>query len=142
MVALKAGGSVSAIATIACIYRIYWLKILHSRLLVHLRRGIPYDPEVTVTDVCWSQASVWFWLEVFVCILHVPPFVGASEFSSTFMSNIVVYRLETVGCATTMLRVYLAWRCVVYHILKDLPSKQNIAGPRLRPLRCTLCQGL
>ena len=128
MEALKAGSSVLAIVTVACIYQIYWINLLQSRLLVHLRRGTPYDAEATAGDVCWRQGSAWFWLEVMVCILHVPPFVGMMEFSSTFMSNVVVYRLETVGCAASMLRVYLAWRPVVYHILKDIPSKHNIAG--------------
>ena len=43
------------------------------------------------------------------------------------MSNVVVYRLETIGCAATMMRVYLVWRVIAYYILKDLPSKHNIA---------------
>ena len=128
MTAGAVAGTCSALATVISLYRIYWISIMQQRLSVHLRRGAPYDSNITIWDVCFGSGSAWFWFEVAICILHIPPISGTWEFSSTFMSNVVVYRLETIGCAATMMRVYLVWRVIAYYVLKDLPSKHNIAG--------------
>jgi len=114
--------------SVSVVSQIYWLDILSTRLGKHLRRGIPYDDDVCFTEVMFTGVSIQFWLEAAICVLHMPPFIESREFSSTFMSNIVVYRLETVGCAGAMLRVYLAWRPFAHWVLKDIPSKHNIAS--------------
>ena len=44
------------------------------------------------------------------------------------MSNIVVYRIETLCCAVCMTRLYLIWRAFADYMLQDLPSKESIAS--------------
>jgi len=54
----------------------------------------------------FEQPSLW--LEVIFCAIHVPPGVGA-EYVTNTMGNIIVYRLETIGCLINTLRIYMLW---------------------------------
>lgn len=117
----------SSIVTIGClyfVYRIYWTNILYQRLHIFLRRGTPLDDDVGPADVFKRP---WFLLECLVCVLHCPPFVSF-EWSNEAMGNIVVYRIETLMCSWTILRLYLCWRSLADRIIADIPSKHHIAG--------------
>jgi len=95
MVTLKIANSALALATIICLYKIYHTKVIYDRLNRHLRRGSPYDEDVWFVSVLFGPKSFWFWLELLVNLLHMPFFVTTTfEISSTFMSNVVVYKLR------------------------------------------------
>jgi len=68
-----------------------------------------------------------FWIEVVLCLAHVPPFV-TGEVANEAIGNIVVYRYETIGCAFAILRLYLCWRTLVDRFVAELPdSKMSIS---------------
>ena len=118
--------SIFSVASIYFIYKIYWTNILNKRLDKFLRRGVPLDDDIGWSDVFRSKL---FWIEVVICLLHCPPFVTA-EISQEAMSNIIVYRLETIMCAVGLVRLYLVWRTFADKMLDDLPHKKknNIAS--------------
>ena len=124
MNALKCSATIFTVLCLRFVYQIYWTNILYKRLIKFLRRGVPMDDDISASDVFKNG---WFWMECAVCILHCPPFFTV-EWSNEFMSNIIVYRIETLMCSWTVIRVYLIWRALADYMIRDLPSKNNIAA--------------
>ena len=116
--------SASSLACIFCVYRIHSTSILAARLFQHLRRGRTFDDHIPLTAVA---ARPLFWVEVGVCGVHCPPFV-TGEVSMEFLSNVIVYRLETLASLFAFLRLYLCWRTAVDKFVAEMPdSKVSIS---------------
>jgi hypothetical protein len=113
----------SAVCTLA-IYSAHWLEILNVRLNEHLSRGTKLDVDVTFRSV---GANVWFWVEFIICAVHVPPFM-TSEVGGLNMENMVVYRIETMGCVWNMFRFYLLWWAFVHFMVHDLPMRHTVGS--------------
>jgi len=101
-----------------------------------------------VPQVLFSGKAFWFWFEVLVCAIHVPPVMTAIEFSSSFMGNEVFYRLETVGCAGNVLKGMN--RCLIVCFEQsagvDERASVRVHSTTLKPVRIPsrvspLCRG-
>jgi len=58
----------------------------------------------------------------------MPPYpLGEYEVALETLGNTIVYRLETLACGFSLLRIYLIWRPVFYRILRGFPAKHTIS---------------
>jgi len=119
--------AINTVASLVCswaIYRAHWHATLKARLEAHLTRGVQLDVDVTPRAVI---LKTWFWVEVIICGVHVPPGV-TSEVGGLNMDNFVVYRIETMGCVWNMFRFYLLWWSFVEFMVYDLPMRHTVAA--------------
>lgn len=105
-------------------YKLYYLHELFERIRVHLRLLVPM--EVKVHPVSVLQHGL-FWLEAFVCIMHLPPFI-TFEVGVLNWTNFMLYRAETGFAIWNTLRLYRFWMCFVDWQLGGLPRKHTVSS--------------
>jgi hypothetical protein len=121
---LKWISSLSTLACIVAIIRIYWLHILLHRVMQHVHKLSDMITGHTVREIF---SSFWLWTEIIVVVMHCPPYFEYS-FGSTIMGNYVVYEVETILANVTFLRIYLVWRAIQDWFLSDLPNRHTLSG--------------
>ena len=107
-----------------CLYKLYYLHELFERIRVHLRLLVPMD--VNVHPVSVLQHGL-FWLEAFVCTLHLPPFV-TFEVGLLNWDNFILYRAETGFAIWNTLRLYRFWMFFVDWQLGQLPRRHTVSS--------------
>uniref|UniRef100_A0A7S0WHU2 Potassium channel domain-containing protein n=1 Tax=Hemiselmis tepida TaxID=464990 RepID=A0A7S0WHU2_9CRYP len=120
---LKSINSGCSVMCAICVFNIYWLNILFSRVQAHLRRGQALDPDIPLSPIFKDPT---YWIETLLCLCHNPPYF-TFEFDITNLDNTIVYRSETLLCILNTLRCYLLWRVLTDQILDTLPRRHTVA---------------
>ena len=122
--ALKLFNTAMSSFCILGILRIYWLQVLWQKLVAHVHQFQTLD-----LSISWWQilSKKRMWIEIIVVGVHCPPWVDSS-FAISNMSNIIVYRIETILCCVNFLRVYCMWRAFQDWLLSDIPERHTLAG--------------
>lgn len=122
---IKGGNTLCSLAMFIVLVRYYWVCALFRSLSNHL------DYCVALSEVTWREVLLIpsLWIEVFVCVVHLPPLISFA-WETNSMGNIIVYQAETIFCIANSCRLYLFWRVIRFRVLKRLPKRHTVA-------RCT-----
>jgi len=121
---LKGINSLLSLLLLLLTLRLHSLQILFERIRLHLRALHVLQEEVQLGEVLgrWS-----LWGELVVCCVHVPPYV-TWEVPLYNWNNLLTYRLETLGAAFNLLRLFLFWKCFRDAATSSLPRRHTVSS--------------
>lgn len=128
---MKILNSLATLLLVIALFRTYWVEMLFRKITsVNHKKG---DPPISKISVL---SKPWFWVEVCVCGVHLPPFTTFEAGTYTY-GSFCLYRGETLLCLINTLRVYLFWRVMRDNVLSKIPKRitiQQITGIKLNSI--------
>ncbi|EKX41294.1 hypothetical protein GUITHDRAFT_142197 [Guillardia theta CCMP2712] len=121
--------ALNSFSSFVCAVWIFYMYRMQLRLVAMNRRlRVKSSKNTKIKEVGFLQvlASRGLWLELLICVPHLPPFFSPEFGMEVQNGNFILYRGETIFCVYNILRIYLLWRCIRDFIIKTMPKHFTI----------------
>jgi hypothetical protein len=131
--AFKIANSACSMLSAFTVFALYSKHISFVRLQLHLETGEQDSDASFSADLRQVSEQPLFWLELLLCLIHLPPYC-TFELSTKQMDNVIVYRAEGVFAVVNTLRVYLLARVFKHASLSRFKRLHQATPPSRNPL--------
>ena len=121
--------ALNSFSTFLCAVWIFYMYRMQLRLVaMNQRLRVKSSKSAKIKEIGFLQvlASRGLWLELLICVPHLPPTFSPEYGMEVQSKNFIVYRGETIFCVYNILRIYLLWRCIRDFIIKAMPKHFTI----------------